>query len=500
MWSRDRRMTLLQLALAGMDVCWVVPLFCMAWPGAAPYLWRSWGMLFGGAVLWGTALQALDWLSPRSDAPAPSKISTTMRPPNLRPGHPWLVLLLLIASSLIVIHDTLFAHIIFWDLEWLRAALFNLVDLDHGLQPETTVLLTNLFLWLRASWATNRNLTTLGVGNTFKLAFLLLLLATLATALKPRVVVPVSFAPAYLALGMVALTIAQGMERALRSQAAGPPLPLGRMAQLLSIVGVFLALAWAAVTYLPRPIQAVLGWVPVVAEGIFVTLQVLLVLAVVASAEFGRWIGSLLGIQGREGDAAQATSIETLIEELQRQLEEGGTKGIVLPPWALLLLRFLPLLIILLIAAGVFWLIARRARTRVLRAEEEEIDNDFNQGDLLQHGLAQLRNLASMVRRFGVSRQLLAAISIQNIYANLCRLAARAGHPRAPSTPPDAYLPALSAVFAGQDEALNAITNAYMRVHYGDHPLTARELAALQADYRRIRRGGEKEKDEGTEA
>ncbi|MBN2006399.1 MAG: DUF4129 domain-containing protein [Anaerolineae bacterium] len=490
MWSRDRRMTLLQLTLAGVDVCWTVPLFCMAWPGAASHLWQSWGLLFGGTVLWGTVLQILDWLSPRSNAPTPSPNSPAIHPPNLRPNYPWLVLFLLIASSFIIIHDTLFTHIAFWNLEWLRSALFNLTDLDHGLQPETTVLLTNLFLWLRASWATNRNLTTLGVGNTFKVTFVLLLLASLATVLKPRVVVPMIFVPAHLALGMIALTLAQGAERALRSQASGPPLPFGRIVQFLGIVGAFLALAWVALTFLPRPIQAVLGWVPTVAEGIFVTLQVLLVMAVIASAEFGRWIGALLGIHKSEGNAVQITSIEAMAEELRRQLEGGATQGAVLPPWALLLLRFTPLVIGLVIAVVAFWLITRRTQVRNLQKEKENADGDFDQENLLQQGLAHLRSLANMIRRFGVSRQLLAAISVQNIYANLCRLAAQAGYPRTPSMPPEAYLPVLITVFAGHDAALSSITDAYMRVHYGDHPLTARELAALQADYRRIRKKG----------
>ncbi len=488
MWSRDRRMTLLQLTLAGMDVGWAVPLFCMAWPGAASRLWQSWGLLLGGTLLWATVLQILDWLAPRSDAPTPSKISPALRPPDMRSGRPWVVLILLALSTAIAIHDTLFVNSAFWNLEWLGAALTNLTDMDHGLQPEMVILLTNLFLWLRASWAAGRNLTILGVSNTFKATFLLLLLATIATVIKPRVVVPVGFVAVFLALGMVALTTAQGMERALRSQAIGAPFPLSRAAQLLGMVGIFLALAWAAATGLPRPIHAVLGWIPGVVEGIVVALQIILVVSVIASAEFGRWIGSLLGIRQAEGDATQGVSYQQMAEELQQQYETGGGQSRILPPWALLLIRFLPLILILLAAIVVFWLVARRARRRAQSAETEETSSDFDQSDFLKDGLTQLRNLAGMIKRFGVSRQLLAAISVQNIYANLCRIAAQAGYPRAPSTPPDAYLPVLNTVFAGHEPALRAITDAYMRVYYGDHPLTTRELAGLQAEYRRIRR------------
>ena len=78
---------------------------------------------------------------------------------------------------------------------------------------------------------------------------------------------------------------------------------------------------------------------------------------------------------------------------------------------------------------------------------------------------------------------------MQNIYANLCRLARRRGRPRLPSQPPDDYLPVLGQAFPGQDERLRRITTAYMRVHYGDQPVGGEELASLREDYRVLREG-----------
>jgi hypothetical protein len=81
----------------------------------------------------------------------------------------------------------------------------------------------------------------------------------------------------------------------------------------------------------------------------------------------------------------------------------------------------------------------RRNRTRV--EEEEEGAEPATMGTgLLDRGAQTLRDLAGLVRRFGMSRQLLAAVSVQNIYANLCRLARQRGYPRRPPSP-DAYLP-----------------------------------------------------------
>jgi hypothetical protein len=98
-----------------------------------------------------------------------------------------------------------------------------------------------------------------------------------------------------------------------------------------------------------------------------------------------------------------------------------------------------------------------------------------------------LRDLAGLVGRFGLSRDLLAAVSVQNIYANLCRLGRQHGYPRRPAQPPDDYLPVLQGIFGGQADALARITAAYMRVHYGERPVSAGELAQLRADYRRVR-------------
>ena len=96
---------------------------------------------------------------------------------------------------------------------------------------------------------------------------------------------------------------------------------------------------------------------------------------------------------------------------------------------------------------------------------------------------------APLVRRFGVGRELLAAISVQNIYANVCRIARQRGHPRRISQPPDSYLPVLAQAFPGQDERLSRITAAYMRVHYGEKAVPTEELASLRNDYRLLMEG-----------
>ena len=138
---------------------------------------------------------------------------------------------------------------------------------------------------------------------------------------------------------------------------------------------------------------------------------------------------------------------------------------------------------------GIVLLSLQRLRGREQAEEmEEELEEDVTLGrGTLGRAWSWLRERAGLVRRFGVGRELLAAISIQNMYANLCRLAGQRGYPRHPAQPPDRYLPTLVEAFDGHQEALSRITTAYMRVHYGDRPVSIGELARLRGDYNEVR-------------
>ncbi len=165
--------------------------------------------------------------------------------------------------------------------------------------------------------------------------------------------------------------------------------------------------------------------------------------------------------------------------------------------WLLLIITnaFVVVVLLAVLASAVGLLVlyldkVRRSRQRG-GAEEADAEQVTLGAGILGRGLQAVRDALGLARRFGISRQLLAAISVQNIYANLCRLARRRGRPRRPAQPPDAYLPTLQQVFPGQEGALGRITAAYMRVHYGDQPVTLAELAGLRADFQRVREGGD---------
>ncbi len=485
-FTSDRRLTLLHIALTGMDALWATPLFLLLWPTLVIAPTSLFLTLWVWALLWMAVLELADaWFHPPDPAP-----TRTAPPTAVSRVYVGVVLGVLAISTLVIIHDSVYAAIPWTDGRWITLILNRLARFsDSGLHPETLLLLTNVGWWLYAGWANQRNLTSLNVQNGLWFRFLLLLATASAWGWTRPPDAAIPFVVGYFALGMLALTLTRLMEVSARSAAAGRALPLGWLAQLGGMIALFGGGAWLAATALLGPIYILLGWVPLVADAFIIAMQMALVLAMVLAARVGRWLGQLLGIKA--ANPADSAAQQQAIEDLLKQFEKDPVRDILLPEWALAVIRALPLILLLVGLGLVFLLIARRLRRRRLRATRpEDAELAVEAGDWLRRGLDRLRDLAGLVQKFGVSGQLLAAISVQNLYANLCRLAAREGHPRRPATPPDTYLPTLVAVFGKDDAdraaALGRLTDAYMRVHYGDQPITAQELRELQADYRQI--------------
>jgi hypothetical protein len=152
----------------------------------------------------------------------------------------------------------------------------------------------------------------------------------------------------------------------------------------------------------------------------------------------------------------------------------------------------IPLLIVAIV------LLTSWARRRWLErmAGDESHESTFSAGAagrglqaMLRAGLERLGELAGLVDRFGLGSRFLAAVSIRRIYANLVRLAARAGYPRARSETPYEYLATLRRALPGSEAEVRIITEAYVNAHYGQVPDTREELERIRACWERVRAG-----------
>ncbi len=92
--------------------------------------------------------------------------------------------------------------------------------------------------------------------------------------------------------------------------------------------------------------------------------------------------------------------------------------------------------------------------------------------------------------RMNPAARLIAAARIRIIYARLLKLGSRLGQPREPAVTPTEYLAVLDRVFPASRDELELITNAYLRVRYGELPESRTEVTQVEAAWGVVRRRG----------
>ncbi len=460
----NRRVAFLHLLLAAMQAAWIAPFLSLTWT-AAPSPWGAYAIALGGLLAW---MLAIELLSRAAESPL----------------YDTLALGLLVAVGLLLVRLVLYGGGRPWDLSWIGRSLADTANWTGGLPPVIVLLAANLLLWQRASSATSRDLNFFGVGVTFRSGLLLLLVGG-ALFGGIRGVAPLGLLWLYLALGLSAVAISRISEKAADAQSIGRLLPPQRLLQVLAAVGGAIGVSWlVSLVYTNADIRGFF----LLFDPLWQLMRPLLLALLVVVARLLNpvllWLeGAIVRMLGRfNPELAEigppATGAETGPNLFER-----------LPAWPFELVRDVILVagaVLALLGLVIFLLLyLERVRKSSLsgEAEDEGLDRATFGGGILGRTLNSLRSAAGLIRRFGVGRELLAAISVQNIYANLCRLARQRGKPRLPSQPPDDYLPVLAQVFPGEEERLRRITTAYMRVHYGDHPVQGGELAALREDY-----------------
>ena len=403
------------------------------------------------------------------------------------------VLGLLLLTTLLTIRFGLYSRALLTDAAWLRNTGDAIFNFQRGLRPELFFFLVMLFLWQRAASASNRDLGFFSIGVAFRLGILLLIVGGgLLAGVAPQALAAVQFVWFYFFLGLTAVALTRIDQQAVRGyDSAGVMMPAGRLAQLLAMIGVTLgATALLAAVVTPQGILALIRWLGPLWVILGRVLRFVLDALFAVLAPILEWLfQSLVGLFR---NSSLLTSLDNIIQKMQAaSLDTQATTQPTadpIPPWIWVAARYTLVLVVLgLMIVFVLLMLGRVRRSRVSDQAEDVAHEDLTfGGNSLRRGWRRLRNLARLVRRYGLGSQLLAAISVQNLYANLTRLARQRGFARPPAVAPDEYLPILHQAFPGQDVALQRLTLAYMRVHYGDHPISESELTRLRADFRAI--------------
>ncbi len=458
---------LLTIVLGGMDMAvltalWLLVSFWLGWSWSP---WLVWALLWIGFLLWALISAGMSRLP----------LSLTA----FRMGFTALMILV----SLGLVRVIFYPGLPWSSWSWLRETLF-VVPFDWRPQPrlELVVMVTHVLVALRAAAMSDRNLYDRFVLESFFRAWVgfsvcALLLEALGGPLLWSLLLGLML------MGGLAVVLARIASRVASVHTAGHSLTVRHKLVLSGWQSLGAALSWGIAPLLEGLLGSLLG-----------------VLGALLSALFALLVAALLGLfqvvlpglvalfQGRPLPVPETTP------SAPPQVTTPGP-GVTPPPGSAPSLRFLPGLVqgigglvLLLLLFGVVSLVLQRVnrqRARTLGQEAAQREAFSLQGALGQ-AFRGLRETLDAVRQFGLGRALLDVVSVQAMYANVCRLAAARGVPRATSWPPDVYLPRLVALYPEVKAELELITLVYMRVHYGERSPTAEELEQVRMAYNRI--------------
>lgn len=480
----NRRVRLIFIALAGMEAAVLVPFLLLLF--RVEWLWREGTAPLGMSPV---ALLLFVWLGLLGMIAAIDLLGRS----RLSDQHYRLAIVgLVLATGLLGVRLLLYRG---GDAAgWLAETLDGLVNFHRGLRPGAFLIFFTGFLWLRASAASGRLVTFFSVGVSFRLGVLLMLLGGGALALRfpESADSATALIAVFVAVGLLAVALARSDEKAEGAAGStGAPLPWDRLAQLGLAVGLTVGLALAVGGYLsPERVRMILGlfnplWDLLGDLFLLLLLALTFVLERIVRLLFA-WLQPLLANIDFAEVLGEAFARLTVPPELQQsQTPEAAPTS----ELALMLMRAavaVGVLALLLVIVYVL-VVRRRSRPRPAETEIAQAEAVSFGGDALRRGWRRLRNLADLVRRYGLGRELLDAISVENLYANLCRLARQRGQARQPTEAPDAYLPRLALAFPGQEAELSILTEAYMRVYYGEQPVERTELEQLRQLYERVK-------------
>jgi hypothetical protein len=159
-------------------------------------------------------------------------------------------------------------------------------------------------------------------------------------------------------------------------------------------------------------------------------------------------------------------------------------------------------LIVAILVALLFGFVGQRylRRRRTDYGEPEAMLEERDLLALMRQRLGErARQLADLFnpRRFSRAQRARAAARIRQIYADFLDLCQDLGHPRPqPETPFEFQASLEGQIFQGAWSELNLITQAYIKVRYGELPEDQRQMDAIEAAWKRLAEEGERMKKE----
>ena len=373
------------------------------------------------------------------------------------------------------------------DLGWI-ADFFNQIEIpDNPYRVrDLTIFLMVTFMWWRGISLVGRqvDIAEIGFRMRFEILLLFIFVAAIAGSLLPWSVTPFILLFIFTSLLAIVITRVEQLELSRIGQsfpitfrwlfvvsaaAALIAFTTGALAGVLSnesvagTVGWFSPL-WEALSYTGIVVVSIIAY--------FISPLILLM-----SWILGLFIGAFGSIF--EGGFADIVSLfqTPFAEQLPEELTEATETSIQFPR------QLLTILIMFFVVLFVTLALGRLVRSfrHTSSGEIQTVNPLSGYGSLPRPGLRQ-----RILDRFDALRRWRAAASIRHLYRQMCITAADYGYPRVESETPYEYLQTLSHAWPDGEEDAILITEAYVRVHYGEFPENKEELTRIEAAWKRL--------------
>jgi hypothetical protein len=192
-----------------------------------------------------------------------------------------------------------------------------------------------------------------------------------------------------------------------------------------------------------------------------------------------KWLDALLAGQAINPQSLDTSNMGAYIPPVEQPA--GGTPPLVIYLTALCFWGGLALLAIFL------YMRARRIWIDAYVPEPESPEGILGQGEARRLVRQALQDAwEDFLDRLRPVQRHLAAARIRRIYQELMDLCEARALPRLPARTPLEFLPEMAEVFPASGEDLALITQAYLRVRYGEYPESHEEVDAVEAAWQRV--------------
>jgi hypothetical protein len=380
---------------------------------------------------------------------------------------------------LLALRFTLYRHAPWYSLAWLGEMVRHVGNRELWLQDAAIVVATLVFWW-RGLELAKRSLDVEAVGYSFRGGVLIMAVGVaLVFQFRDWSPAPLVFTFFFCSLMAVALARAEEVGR----WRTGVQFPFGG-GWLLALVGSAAAVVLIAVLLIAavsgESVAQALKLLGPVWELLRIALLLVLSLLFLILQPVLTFLAERLAAMMNNGGEALAPQAPA-----ENPFLPGGEAVEQFAPFAPYegILRILGIALVILLVALAFDRIWRE-RNRLGQVDVDAAGRQRSAGTGLGGRLrGQLDALAG---RLGILNRWRAAASIRRIYAQMVALAGRRGYPRSGSDTPYEHVATLLQLWPDMTGQVEAITEAYVRTHYGEVPESTEELDAIRRAWQEL--------------